>query len=281
MTEAWRPFSARVEGKPWDDALYEGVPQHLEVPLREWLKNFVPNNEIAARIMAQLRIPRSANVKAYADLVSESPDVLLDIVDCALRLVKKQKGTAYTNAKVKELNELFLDSGSAYRVTGSGDALERRVGPTVTKGFEESVKTASDNANSGSAADYLRQAWGEAYGLHPNPAQAYSYAIKAVESSAQSIVQPNHAKATLGTMIPEMRQAAHKFSCVIAAAGGASRSGAEPYAALMEQLWNGQTSRHGSQVTARTETQEEAEAAVHVAILLVFMFSSDAIVRLP
>jgi hypothetical protein len=50
----------------------------------------------------------------------------------------------------------------------------------------------------------------------------------------------------------------------------------------MDQLWNGQTSRHGSQVAARTETQEEEEkeGAVHVAILLVYMFSSGAIVRL-
>jgi hypothetical protein len=262
MTGDWRPFSARVEGKPWDDALHEGIPEHLEVPLREWL-------------------PRVPHMAPYTDLVSESADYLLDIIDCALRLVKNLKGPGFTSGKVKDLEELLLDSGSAYRVTRSGDGLERRVDPTATRGFEESVTTASNNANSGSAADYLRQAWEEIYGLHPNPPQAYSYAIKAVESSAQSTVQPNHAKATLGTMVPEMRQAAHKFRCVIAAQGGASRPGAEPYASLMDQLWNGQTSRHGSQVAARTETQEEAEAGVHVAILLVYMFSSGAIVRMP
>ena len=281
MTGEWRPFSARVEGKPWDDTLYEGIPQHLEVPLREWLRGFVPNNEIAVRIMSQLRLPRTPNMAAYADLLTESADYLLDIVDCALRLVKKLKGPGFTSGKVKNLEELLVDSGSAYRVTRSGDGLERRVDPTVTRGFEEAVKTASNNADSGSAAEYLRQAWEEIYGLHPNPPQAYSYAIKAVESAAQSTVQPNHVKATLGTMVPEMRQAAHKFTCVIAAPGGASRSGAEPYAALMEQLWNGQTSRHGSQVAARTETQAEAEAAMHIAILLVYMFTSGAIVRLP
>jgi hypothetical protein len=214
-------------------------------------------------------------------LITKPAEHLLDIVDCALRLVKRLKGAAFTSGKVKGLEELLLDSGSAYRVTRLGDGLERRVDPTVTRGFEESVRTASNNANSGSAAGYLRQAWEEVYCLHPNPPQAYSYAIKAVESAAQSTVQPNHAKATLGTMVPEMRQAAHRFTCVVPAPDGASRSGAEPYAALMDQLWNGQTSRHGSQVAARTETQEEAEAGVHVAILLVYMFSSGAIVRLP
>jgi hypothetical protein len=281
MTDDWRPFSARVEGKPWDDALHEGIPQHLEVPLREWLRGFVPNNEIATRIMSRLRLARTPQMKPYNDLITESADYFLDIVDCALRLVKELKGSGFTSGKVKDLEELLLDSGSAYRVTLSGDGLERRVDPTVTRGFEESVKTASNSANSGSAAGYLQQAWEEIYGLHPDPPQAYSYAIKAVESAAQSIVQPNHAKATLGTMVPEMRQAAHKFTCVIAAPGGSGRSGAEPYAALMQQLWNGQTSRHGGQVAARAETQEEAEAGVHIAILLVYTFSSGAIVRLP
>lgn len=230
--------------------------------------------------MTQLRIPGRSGAAPFLTLVGQDPSRLLDIVDCMLRTLSMSRPPNFAG-NVDKLEELLLDSGSAYQVAPSKDGLERRVDPTVTNGFIKSTQTASSNASSGSAADHLQKAWKATYGLHPDPSQAYSEAIKAVESAAQSIVQPNHPKATLGTMIPEMRQAAHKITSVISAQGGVGKSGAEPFADLMDQLWKGQTSRHGGQVATRTETQEEAEAAVHVAILLVYMFTSGAIVRQP
>lgn len=242
--------------------MYEGVPEHLETPLRTWIAESIPNYRAAVRVLTQLRIPSKSARPASQELVGQPTSLLLDIVDCMLKT-----STPALDSKIDDLDELLLDSGSAYRVAQYRDGLERRVDPTITSGFKETIQTASANARSGSAADHLRKAWKAAYGLHPDPPQAYPFAIKAVESVAQSIVQTNHAKATLGTMIPEMRQAAHKFTSVIAASGGVSKSGAEPFADLMDQLWKGQTSRHGGQAATRNEAQKEAEAGVHVAVL--------------
>lgn len=280
MTSSWQPLSARVGSRVWDDSLQEGVPEHLETTLREWIKQAIWSSEFAIRVMARLRIPRKPNVTAIAALTAQEPDSLLDIADCILKILSASPPSTF-NANVSKLDQLLLDSGSAYRVAPSRDGLERRVDPTATSGFNNTVQTASANANSGSAADHLQKAWKAVYGLHPDPSQGYAEAIKAVESAAQSIVQPNNPKATLGTMIPEMRQAAHKITSAISAPGGVGRSDAAPFADLMDQLWKGQTSRHGSQVATRTETQEEAEAAVHIAILLVYMFASGAIIRQP
>ncbi|MFD8483612.1 hypothetical protein [Kitasatospora sp. NPDC059673] len=46
---------------------------------------------------------------------------------------------------------------------------------------------------------------------------------------------------------------------------------------MMQQLWDGQTSRYGKRRTTRKETQAEAVAAVHLAAVLVQYFSSGAI----
>jgi hypothetical protein len=45
----------------------------------------------------------------------------------------------------------------------------------------------------------------------------------------------------------------------------------------LDQLWRGQRSRHGGGPAARDQTQAEAEAAVHLAVLAVQWFSSGAI----
>ncbi|MFI6986560.1 hypothetical protein ACIBSV_49580 [Embleya sp. NPDC050154] len=51
--------------------------------------------------------------------------------------------------------------------------------------------------------------------------------------------------------------------------------------AMMQLLWDGQTSRHGKQTPTRPETLEEARAAVHAAAILVQWFVSGAFTRLP
>ncbi|MFI9206299.1 hypothetical protein [Streptomyces sp. NPDC053048] len=130
----------------------------------------------------------------------------------------------------------------------------------------------------GSAADHLAAAWQAAYGRGPDPVRAYSEAIKAVECAAHAVIQPNHAKATLGTMLGEIKNARHKFSTVIPSPAGDSIAPAE---AMMRALWEGQTSRHGAQTATVSETLEVARAGVHLAAVLVQWFVSGAVVRTP
>jgi hypothetical protein len=113
--------------------------------------------------------------------------------------------------------------------------------------------------------------------LHPDPSKAYAEAIKAVEAAAHALVEPNNGKATLGTMIGQLRANVHRFSLVIGKDGGRD---AEPLIGCMSVLWEGQTSRHGSSVATRVETLDEATAAVHLAVMLVLWFTSGAVRRL-
>ncbi|MDX2748530.1 hypothetical protein [Streptomyces sp. NRRL_B-2557] len=180
--------------------------------------------------------------------------------------------------QVQSLREFLDDAGSAYRVNEAEDGLEQRVTPAVRDAVRQTLTDAAAVTTAGSAADHLATSWQAAYGRNPDPMRAYSEAIKAVESAAHAIVQPNNKKATLGTMLGEIKGARHKFETVISAPNGESIAAAE---AMMRALWEGQTSRHGGQNGTVPETLEAARASVHLSAALVQWFVSGAVLRNP
>ncbi|HEY6496617.1 MAG TPA: hypothetical protein VIZ43_25355 [Trebonia sp.] len=143
--------------------------------------------------------------------------------------------------------------------------------------FEETVRSAESAADVGSATAHLREAWGCVYGLHIDPAKAYGEAIKAVEAAAHAVLQPSNPKATLGTMPGHLR--ANRDSFVLMIGGPDGRGDAGPLLECISLLWGGQTSRHGSSRSTRSETLEEAVMAVHLAVMLVQWFTSGAVRR--
>ncbi|MFF3419634.1 hypothetical protein ACFYW9_33880 [Streptomyces sp. NPDC002698] len=141
------------------------------------------------------------------------------------------------------------------------------------------VDEAAASTSAGSAADHLATAWQAAYGLHPDPVRAYSEAIKAVESAAHAVIQANHGKATLGTMLGEIGNARPKFFTALSTPAG--RDPIAPAEGMMRALWEGQTSRHGNLAGTVPETLEAARAGVHLAAALVQWFTSGAVRRNP
>ncbi|MFK4687769.1 hypothetical protein [Streptomyces pristinaespiralis] len=83
--------------------------------------------------------------------------------------------------------------------------------------------------------------------------RAYS---EAVEAAVHAVVQPNNAKATLGTMLGEISNARHKFATAIPASAASDPIAAAE--AMMRALWEGQTSRHGGQSCTVPETLDAA-----------------------
>ncbi|MEU6059173.1 hypothetical protein [Streptomyces sp. NPDC047097] len=99
-------------------------------------------------------------------------------------------------------------------------------------------------------------------------------AVEAVKAAAHAVVQPDNAKAALGTVPGEIGNARHTFATVIpAAAAGDPIAVAE---AMTPALWPGQTSRHGGQSGTVPDAPEAARAAVHLAAALVRWFISGA-----
>lgn len=187
-------------------------------------------------------------------------------------------GSADRNRAIAVLQDMLTLGGSAYRVNDTRTGLELRVNTTAQRAVAGAL-AASRTPSSGSAADHLATAWKCAYGRDPDSSKAYGEAIKAVESAAQALIEPNNAKATLGTMLGVMRNSPQRFATAIPAAGGGDDIAL--VADMMRRLWQGQTSRHGSQSPTRLETQQEAEMAVHLATTLLQWFAAGLIHRVP
>ncbi|WP_245687386.1 hypothetical protein [Streptacidiphilus griseoplanus] len=275
-----RPFSVRVgHAEDTEDTLYEGVPAHLLRPLQRWVYTMAAagGGYLGKTMCLKLRIAVPAKSNASWALSRREGFDLLDAVDEILAFAAEME--ARDLAEVRELKFLLDDGHSAYRVREDEAGLEIRVTPAVRDSVQQTLVDAAAETDAGSASDHLAAAWQAAYGLHPDPVRAYSEAVKAVESAAHATVQPNHAKATLGTMLGEIKNARHKFTFAIPVPPGGDSIAAPE--ALMRALWEGQVSRHGGKAPTPSETQEAARAGVHLAATIVQWFASGAVSRLP
>ncbi|MFE3875426.1 hypothetical protein ACFXPX_13620 [Kitasatospora sp. NPDC059146] len=314
MTIPWTPLPYRDGGTA---PLGEDVSAALETPLREWLHAAVLRHggDVWQRVAIRCDLVLDADDDsddsdvdypgrlAYwtpAEQLLEVIDALLDLLPVPVPTVVPTRpappaadlpkaGALLTMAagvsavlaqqsavSRKPLQQLLDDARSRYTVRSDGRALVARVDPAVARTLQAALESA-DRPERGSASEHLHEAITQAYALTPDPVKAYSEAIKAAESAAHATLQPNHARATLGTMLGEMPKIAHLL--VFEIEGTDPYAGIEMVRRMMQQLWDGQTSRHGKQRPTRKETQAEAVAAVHLAAPLVQYFSSGAIRR--
>ncbi|MFF2864093.1 hypothetical protein ACFVSX_29955 [Streptomyces rubiginosohelvolus] len=173
----------------------------------------------------------------------------------------------------------MLDTaGSAYRVDQDGDGLEERVTPAVRDAVSQAVADAEAEHSAGAAAEHVSTAWRAVYEQHPDSVRAYSEAIKAVECKAHSVIQPNHGRATLGTMLGEIGNALevhHRYIHSLERRPDRPNGSddARPVGRADHQAWQADPTV--------PETLEAAPAGVHLAATLVQWFTSGAVVRTP
>lgn len=191
---------------------------------------------------------------------------LLTIVDAALQLHPLWNSTPANQALLRtslmQLEQILQDAGSLFRVSLEDHCLVCRVDPTV----EASASSAIANAEP-TAADHLRLAWTAAYGVLPDSDKAYDQAVLAVESLVCPLVSPRNTRATLGTVIRDLRNQQDQWELAIADGSGQPAS-IENFIDTLDMLWKSQ-SRHAGSPGSRTQSRIEGEAAVHLAVMIV------------
>lgn len=264
----WRP-GKRAQDRALESP-YEGVPGHLAQPLWNWIEGCFRDDygttqyhrfeQLAVHLRIQLS-PRPGEARQrLLDLCNAGDKTFaLDLVEAMLELYSD--GSFWEVARAEQLEALLQAGNSAYAVNDTNTGLELRIVPEV----KDQVQAVVDLAT-GSPGDHLRNAWNEAYGRTADPVKAYSESIKAVESAMASTISPANLKATLGTMIKDVEAKPSKWTFDIA---DGRATGVGTVLAMMQMLWDGQTSRHGGVSPTRAETVEEARTAVHLAATLV------------
>ncbi len=117
------------------------------------------------------------------------------------------------------------------------------------------------------ASAELVEAWAKAYGLAPDPSDAWDHAIKAVEAVLIPIVVPAKAKATLGDVLGALKANPKGWTFVLATSSS-SLSNVETVEGLLRMMWPN-PDRHGGGTLTRAPSLTEAEAVVQIAVTVV------------
>jgi hypothetical protein len=292
--DGWRSLSQR-EVSTHEDALFEGVPDHLMPSLIRWITGYLDNRpDLTQRVALRLRVPlETPDPQQLVEAVRASDSArVLDVVDMAIHLDQRlrwdldvagpeilpEAGLAdwipnYRWSKsssaeaVEQLDQLLEDAGSAFTVDWLQRCLKRRVDPIVTVAAEQTMAAAPGR--------HLQEAWAAIYGRHPDPAKAYDEAVRAVEAAAIRALLPKGTKETLGTVHKHLKGAGGKWALAIE---GANDGDVAPLTVMIELLWRGHlVARHPGGPNYRPQHQDEAEMAVHLATTLVQWFISGAV----
>lgn len=284
VKERFVKLSRRGSENSAESVLHEGIPSHLASSAKQFIESvcLFHDRSIGRRwadkdrlraVERSIELTRdwTSESNAMSSLVRATSDsvVGVDVLDFLVSL--DLAGTA-----TSDLETALTEGGSAWRVRADLLGLERRVDETVS----HAAAMAAEHFKSGK---HLSDAWAAAYGVRPDPSAAYSQSVKAVEVAAHRVVSPNDNRATLGKMVAELKSNAVKYAVILAGNGDFATKGdtdAITIARLMAQLlWTGQHDRHGNFDASKpiSVSQREAEAAVHLAALLVQWFETGVI----
>lgn len=285
--QEWIPLSQRQQPNQGFEGPFEGVPSWLVDSLMAWLTpHFVyPSNrgvtsyqtEALRQLERRIRreIPGDSGYRKWTSLAIALPqdeELFLDVLDFQLHRMDEEYYIGDEDESAERLEELLAQGGSAWTVVARGGVygLERRV-PAAMMAAASNATAPSDNA-----ATHLQAAWTKVYGREPDPSGAYRESVKAVEASAKAVLLPNDDWATLGKMISRVEQAPAKFAVSLTPSDFTATDGV---VGMMKLLWKGQRDRHGTDDPAAPLqiSQDEAEAALWLAITLVQWFRNGAI----
>ena len=208
----WMPLSVR-RNQQSEFSLVDNVPQFMRHGIKGWIQQAINgDNRLVAQMALDLRIDElSDNLdNPYAadaviaciqrsgpwDMYDES--LALDVIDWLL-----DHGCGHAQS----LEHILKSAGHVLRVSPDGSRLVERIEPTLWDEYEQ-VTRLDDQAS-----QYMQEAWALAFGRNPNVGDAWSKAIKAIETLLKPIVSPKNNKATIGSMTSELRQAPDKWEC--------------------------------------------------------------------
>lgn len=288
-----RPFQRlddRLAGKPIeDDVLVPGVPAHLEEPLAQWITRLARNcpgwctektdawagapEEFFRAVALRLQVPHWLG---YDSAIARSDVVGRDVaVDALLQMNNEFDHPPIHRHHLDDLATILHFGRSAYRVAEDGRSLELVIEETARQSVMNTIATAPVTV-----AEHLRDAWRHAYQPVPDPDAAYREAVRAVEAAYLPVVSPRNTQGTLGTVIRDLGNQTARWQLALATKTDDPGS-IDHLVGLLDQLWQGQRSRHGGGATSRSQTEIEARASVHLAALAVHWLGTGVLERTP
>ena len=295
---SWVPFGME-EGKP--SVLVDGVPDYMKKSLVDWMMQaelllccggtsiygekwldedtrYELIKEFDRRTRQESHLCDDTTNKYFeenmnADLIGlQYTDYLLMKLDEDMR--DEQcifPSSEEFHSHIQNLDTILEESGSKWKVgeRNSICGLEERVDPAM----QQMVDNAMDSSSG--YGQQLSEAWHYMFGREPNYSAAYAAAIKAVESIALPMVEPNNKDSTLSKASRVMWDQRWEFQIEAReennVPGGVIQL-------LMSGLMNSQPDRHGGPDSG-VVSKEKAQAAVYSAVFLIQCFKAGLVRR--
>ncbi len=295
---SWVPFGME-EGKP--SVLVDGVPDYMKKSLVDWMMQaelllccggtsiygekwldedtrYELIKEFDRRTRQESHLCDDTTNKYFeeninADLIGlQYTDYLLMKLDEDMR--DEQcifPSSEEFHSHIQNLDTILEESGSKWKVgeRNSICGLEERVDPAM----QQMVDNAMDSSSG--YGQQLSEAWHYMFGREPNYSAAYAAAIKAVESIALPMVEPNNKDSTLSKASRVMRDQHWEFQIEAReennVPGGVIQL-------LMSGLMNSQPDRHGGPDSG-VVSKEKAQVAVYSAVFLIQCFKAGLVRR--
>ncbi|MFW0181680.1 hypothetical protein [Rothia sp. P5766] len=163
------------------------------------------------------------------------------------------------------LNSLCLHYNVNWRFDTATQRLVRRVLPETQEHYENLAKSVDQ-----ACSEYLHQAFANAYGHNGDPGEAWAASRKAVEFLLHPIVSPNNTRATISSMIRDIRQAPHKWVSAIPA--NSSEESVLKFVELLKMMPY-EPGHHGQ--TPGNPTAEQARTQFNLALTVCQIIKDD------
>lgn len=264
------------------EPLHYDVPGHLRKELYSWWRERLSHPRRSHESMTTdvllnaLRVEEQmsfTNALGYFQTQSRDPAFQLRLIRACLKHLPAQ-------GPAKILETILVRGNSGYAVKADGLGLEFRVHPAARDQIEHAVE-----ATSGGVSKHLTRAWNAAYGIEPQPEQAWAAAYNAAEAALRPIISPKDGSAKLGKMIGDYEANPPKWESVIEESRTTFNpdkhtelDARETVIQMARTICYGQRTRHGGD-KGDPNTIEESRSAVHLAISIAMLCQEGALRR--
>lgn len=281
----WVPFDATEEEVAELRIIRDDIPDGVRTMLNDWVLDELSAGYSTVSVQTGQRL--QSTFRLNLGVTSSQPPTTKDVLGnlyslggdrLVLRVVdwflsSYEPWFSGPPERVLELANNLALSGAAVRVVEKANSY--RLSRLVPEGVEQAAEAAAIAA-SASAGKHLVGAWNAINAMEPNPKEAFSEGIKAVELAVHEVVTPDAKKVRLSQSVQALKDK-KDWALVLATRDDNYPNHQEVVIGMLETLVFAQNGRHGGE----PNNLEEARAHVMLASLLVGWFATGAVVMSP
>ena len=262
MNDGWMPVSMRLGNKPIFE-ISEWIPDEVKPSIISIISELVYRNRIDLDIfIARLRVPNYPLLNTEDRFFAYMKDSQENFVDCIDFVVFNTDGYYDKCGDLLiKLRDILHYSNTNWMIGCDEDThklmMQRRVLPETQEHYLSLANSVDELAGR-----HLKDAWRNAYMHNGSHKQAWESARKAVECLLHPIVSPDNNRATITSMIRDIKAKPDKWICDIPAKEADGSNGSVMKFLEFLKMMTYEPGHHGQSDGSITEREAQAQVAI-------------------